>query len=65
MCHKEMLRNQLITNASEKTGASNSAKNLDDSSDVLTKIIASFNKEDQQQANEPHPLPHQKEIPVQ
>ena len=62
-----MLRNWLITNASKKRTTSNSAENLDESSavNVPTKMIAPSNKEDQQQAYEPHPQPRRKETSVQ
>ena len=59
-----MLRNWLLTNTPKKRTVSDSAEKLDESStvDVPTKIFVSSSSEDQQQANEPHPQPHRKEI---
>ena len=62
-----MLRNWLITNVPRKRTISDSAENIDESSAVNepTNIIVPSNKGDQQQANEPHPQPHRKDMPVQ
>ena len=59
-----MLGNWLLTNTPKKRTVSDSAEKLDESStvDVPTKIFVSSSSEDQQQANEPHPQPHKKEI---
>ena len=59
-----MLRNWLLTNNPKKRTMSDSAKKLDESStvEVPTKIFVPSSSEDQQQANEPHPQLHRKEI---
>ena len=62
-----MLRNWLLTNTPKKRTVSDSTEKLDESStvDASTKIFATSNLEDQQQADEPHSQPHRKEIPIQ
>ena len=58
------MRNWLLTNTPKKRTVSDSAEKLHEGStvDVATKIFVSSSSEDQQQANEPHPQPHRKEI---
>ena len=59
---KKLVNNEF---SKKKRTASESAEKLDESStvDVPTKIFASSNSEDQQEANEPDPQPRRKEIP--
>ena len=59
-----MLRNWLMTNTPKKQTVGDSAEELDESSmvDVPTKMFVFSSSENEQQANEPHPQPHRKEI---